>query len=227
MPDAIRKALGVTMILAPVLGVVSAVAAPPLRSSTSAGLAEIARHQDRWYVYALFISASMWLLVPAIVGLIGMVAGRAPRLTLLGGALALFGALVATGDAMTELMYWQIGAPGADRAQMVALSDRYENATGTSLIFTAGGLAVIAGLAILAGLLWRLRLAPPWAAFGVPLGAVVNIVGFTLNDNAVVTVSNLVLLAALGWIGRILLAAPRPAGRRGDLRGTAAPAPAD
>jgi hypothetical protein len=208
MQDPIRKALGATMILAPLLGLVSAIASPALKSGSAAQLAEITRHPDRWYVYALFVTASMWLLVPSIVGLVGLVCRRAPRLALVGGALSLLGALVAVGDGTTELMYWQMGVPAADPAQMAALADRYENAAGSSLLFTVGGLAIIFGLAMLGAALWRLRLAPLWAAAAVPLGTIVNIVGFSLNSNSVVLVSNLVLLVGLGWVGRRLLAAP-------------------
>jgi hypothetical protein len=211
MPNQIRKAVGAAMILSPLLGLISAVASPALRASASGKLAEIAHHSDRWYLYALFGLASMWLLVPAVVGLTSMVSGRAPRLSLVGGGLALLGALVATGDATTELMYWQMGAPGADRAQMAALAERYENAAGATVVFTVGGLALIIGLLILGVALWRLRLAPAWAAIGVPVGVIVNIVGFSSNSNALVIASNVVLLAALGWIGSLWLS--EPAGR--------------
>jgi hypothetical protein len=213
MSNPIRRAVGAAMILAPVLGIVSAVAAPPLHGSASAELAEIARHQSRWYVYALFIIVSTGLLVPAIVGLVSLLDERLPRLGLVGGGLALVGALVATGDATTELMYWQMGAPGADRAQMVALSDRYDHAAGASLIFSVGGLAVIVGLAIIGVGLWRTGAAPAWAALGVPAGAIVNIVGFSISSNGIVVASNVVLLAALGWIAREFVV-PAPSGAR-------------
>jgi hypothetical protein len=214
MPDPIRKAVGATMLLAPLLGLVSAIASPALKSGSAAQLAEIARHPDRWYLYALFVTASMWLLVPAIVGLVGLVSERAPRLGLVGGALALLGALVAVGDATTELMYWQMGAPSADPAQMAALADRYESAAGSSLVFAVGGLAIVVGLALLAAALWRQRVAPAWAAAAVPVGVVVNIAGFSVNSNGVVLASNLVLVAGLGWVGHRLLVSPTtPAGR--------------
>jgi hypothetical protein len=207
MPNPFRKAVAAAMILSPLLGLVSALASPALQANATAKVAEIARHSDRWYLYALFVTASMWLLVPAVLGLTSLVAERAPRLGLLGGGLALFGALVATGDATTELLYWQMGARGADPAQMAALADRYENAAGSSLVFAVGGIAVIVGLAILAALLWRGHRAPAWAALGVPLGTILNILGFSFSSNATVIASNVVLLAALGSIGRLLLVA--------------------
>jgi hypothetical protein len=214
MQNPFSKAVGAAMILAPIAGLVSAIVSPALKSDTAAQLAEIARHQDRWYVYAVFMTVSMWFFVPALIGLVGLVAEQAPRLGLIGGGLALLGALIATGDATTELMYWQMGAPGADRAQMVALSDRYDNATGAALLFTVGGLALLAGLVLLAVALWRTRLAPLWVAVGLPVGGLVNIVGFSVNSNLVVTLSNVVLLAALGFIGRRLLVEGPPSPRR-------------
>jgi hypothetical protein len=208
MPSQIRGTLGVAMILAPLLGLVSALVAPALKGDAAAKLAEISQHQDRWYLYAVFITVSGWLLVPAVLGLISTVSKRAPRLALVGGGLALLGVVVAIGDGTVELMYWQMGAAGADRAQMAALADRYESATGSSLIFTIGGLALIGGLVLLAIALRRTRTAPAWAAFGIPLGAVVNIAGFSANSNALVIASNVVLLAALGRIGLLAVADP-------------------
>ncbi|HVU78892.1 MAG TPA: hypothetical protein VHC67_15050 [Gaiellaceae bacterium] len=192
MPTPFKKAIGVAMLLAPITGLVSALASPPLHGDTAAGLAEVGRHSDRFFVYALFITVSCWLFVVAVIGLVALVAERAPRLAVAGGALALIGTLVAVGDGTVELMYWAMGSPAADRAQMVALSDRYDG--GTSLFFTLGGLALLAGLLVIAVVLWRQRLAPVWAAFGVPLFAVVNIVGFSMASNAVVALSNVLLL---------------------------------
>lgn len=206
MPKPFRKTIGTTMILVPLLGLVSAIASPPLESKAEAQLAEIARHPDRWYLYAIFITASCWVAVPAVIGVISMLADRAPRLALVGGALSLFGVLVAVGDATTELMYWQMAGPGADRAQMVALSDRYDNAAGASMVFALGGVVLIAGLVLLAVGLWRLRRAPVWVAAAVPAGALVNIVGFSLSSNLVVAASNVVWLAGFGWIGYRFLA---------------------
>jgi hypothetical protein len=208
MPSSWRKTLGVSMILGPMLSLVSAVASPPLESDTAAQIAQIAQHYDRWYVYALFITVGAWFFVPSIIGLMAMLAARAPRASLFGGALALVGLLVAIGDGTSELVFWQMGARGADRAQMVALSDRYDNAAGSSLFFTVGGIALLIGLGVLAVALVRTRVAPTWAAAAIPVGAIVNIAGFSMSSNAVIIASNLVFLAGFGWIARLLLAHP-------------------
>jgi hypothetical protein len=196
MPTSFKKAIGAAMLLAPITGLVSALAAPPLRSDTTANLAEVGRHSDRYYVYALFITISGWLFVVAVVGLVGLVADRAPRLGLVAAALTLLGTLVAVGDGAVELMYWAMGSPAADRAQMVALSNRYDD--GTSLVFSIGGISLLVGLLILAVLLWQNGLAPAWASFGVPVFAIVNIVGFSTASNALVALSNALLLVVFG-----------------------------
>lgn len=208
MSDPWRKAFGASMLLAPLLSLVSAVVSPPLESNMSAKLAEISRHQDRWYLYAIFITVGAWFFVPSVIGLISMLARHAPRAAFVGGLLAMLGVLVAIGDGTAELVYWQMGAAGADRAQMAALADRYENATGSSLFFTIGGLALLIGLVVLAVTLARTRVAPLWAAAAIPIGAVVNIAGFSTSSNAAVIASNLIFLAGFGWIARLLLADP-------------------
>jgi hypothetical protein len=208
MSTPIKNIVAASMILGPLLSLVSAIVSPQLESGAAAQLAQIAHHPDRWYLYALFITVGAWLFVPSTLGLMNMLAVRAPRASIVGGSLTLVGVLVAIGDGTTELMYWQMGAHGAHRAQMAALSNRYDNATGSSLFFTVGGLALLAGLVVLAIALVRTRMAPLWAAAAIPIGAFVNIAGFNTSSNVAVTGSNLILLVGFGWIARLLLAEP-------------------
>jgi hypothetical protein len=67
-----RKAAGASLILAPLLGLVAVCAWPPLRANDRAQIAAIAVHPGRWYVFSLFILLSSYLLVPAVLALMGV-----------------------------------------------------------------------------------------------------------------------------------------------------------
>ena len=128
-------------------------------------------------------------------------AERSPRLAHIGGTLSLFGALVAVGDSMSQLMIWQMGADGANRAQMAALLHRFDNVAGASLVFALGGLAIVIGMVLLSIALYRSRTAPAWAAAALVAGMVLNIVGFSSASTGVLIFSAVVLLAGFE-IGR-------------------------
>jgi hypothetical protein len=200
-----RLAIGWSLVLGPLAYLVSSIASPPLHATDAASLAEVARHQDRFYVYALFIIIGTMFFVPAFVGLMQLLRDRAPWLGYVGGGLAGFGILVALGDSTTELMFWQMGSPGADPAQMVALAHRYDTAIGSSLIFAIGGIATIVGFVLVGVGLWRARVVPAWAALCVPAGAILNIVGFSVHSVAILIVSSVVLLVGLGRVAPAFL----------------------
>jgi hypothetical protein len=191
-----RTALAAALVLAPLTGVVAAVAHPALKATTADQIAAIAAHPDRFYVYALFILLSEYLLVPALFGVMALLRERVPRWTFVAGAVAQTGLLVAIGDAATELVSWQMGAPGADRAQMVALSERYEGAPGASLIYTVGGLATLIGIALITVALWHTRVAPRWTAVALLVASMANVVGFSMGSQPVLVGSFVLLLAA-------------------------------
>jgi hypothetical protein len=206
------------MIVAPLLWVASALASPPLQSDNAAQVATIARHPDRWYWYALLTLAGSIVVVAALAGLVTRLKARDARAAYLGGTLAQLGALIAVGDSATELLVWQTGAPGADQSQMAALLSRYDAAPGASIVFTVGGLAMIAGMVVLAVGLIRTRTAPAWAAALLPIATVLNIVAFGAASQALLVVSYLLLLAAFARIAAPdvapggLAPAPQPAG---------------
>ena len=127
-----RKAACLSLILAPLLGLVAVCAWPPLRTGDRAQVAAIAAHSGRWYVFALFILLSSYLLVPAVLALMGVLRPHRPRWAALAGSLALLGVLISIGDSATELMYWQMGARGASLSQMASLAARYNSAPGAN-----------------------------------------------------------------------------------------------
>lgn len=218
-----RSALAAALVLAPLTGLVAAVAHPALKATVAEQIAAIAAHPGRFYVYALFILLSQYLLVPAIFGVMALLRERAPRWTFIAGAVVQTGLLVAIGDAATELVSWQMGAPGADRAQMVALSGRYENTAGSSLIYAIGGLATLVGIALISVALWRTRVAPRWTAVALLAGTVANVVGFSTGQPVLIA-SYVVLLVSFVPMAQRLISVPTAMASSARVR---ASAPAD
>jgi hypothetical protein len=206
----VRTVTGWSLILAPATGLIAAIALPALPDTRSAEITVIAAHQDRFYLYALAMLISSYLLIPAFFGIMNLLRDASPRWAYLAGGLAQLGLIIAVGDAATELMYWQMGDPSADHAQMTALANRYEDAIGSALIYNIGGLAVLAGTLLLAVSLWRTRVVPRWSAAGVAVSLLANLAAFTVANQPLLIASYLIMLAALGRIALTVLATPAP-----------------
>jgi hypothetical protein len=187
-----------SLVIAPLFALASSAVAPAFKSSEGAQLAVIAAHPDRWYWFTVLLLISSILLVPALLYITRLAGGR---LGAIGGALSVFGAVIAVGDVMSQFTLWQMTGPHADRTQMTALLDRLDNAFGASIVYTIGGLAVLVGVVLLTIGLIRGRRAPTWAAVGLPVACVVNIAGFEAAGNAVVAASWALLLLSMGAIG--------------------------
>jgi membrane protein YdbS with pleckstrin-like domain len=151
---------------------------------------------------------SALLLIPAFVGVKNLMRERSPRWADLAGGAVLLALLVAIGDSATDLMYWQMGAPGANLDQMNALSDRYHNVAGSSLVYAISGIMVLLG-AIAFGIgLWRSRTVPVWAALTIPAAMITNVFGYATGNQAVLVASAVVLLAGFTRIAAIVFAQP-------------------
>jgi hypothetical protein len=199
------RILAATCIAAPLFGVVAGAANPALGGSSSSQLLAISNHSAAFYVYAICILISSYLLVPAVLAIMAVIKASRPGWALAGGALTLVGALIAVGDAATELVYWQMGQPRADHGQMVALADRYDAAVGASLVYNIGGIVTILGLVLLGIGVWRSAAAPRWVGVALPVGAIANIAGFSMGSPAVLVGSYLVLLAGFVPVARALV----------------------
>jgi hypothetical protein len=190
-----RLTKAIALVGAPVCFLASGLAVTALTTSNTRQVALIAADPGRWYLFTLFTLVGSMLLVPALLALLDLGRERAPRASILGAGLALLGALVATADSATQLVYWQMGARSADAAQMSALVHRYESAPGSAVIFTVGGLAFMVGGVLLGVGLWRARALPMWAAAALPLGIVTNVAAFTSSSRGVLIGSSAILLA--------------------------------
>jgi hypothetical protein len=191
-----------TLVLAPLFAIASSVVAPPFKSDAREQITSIAAHPESWYWFTLLLLIGSILFVPALLWIAELVRTRSRRLAGIGGALAVLGAVVAVGDVMTQFISWQMVKGGADQAQMAALLDRYQNAGGASIVFTVGGLSILVGCVLLTIGLIRHHLAPAWAAVGLSLAVVANVVAFSAASNAGVLASWVLLLVAMAAIGR-------------------------
>ena len=201
-----KTVVGICLIASPLILFVSALVSPEIKSSEADQLAVVAQDPGRYYLFTvlIFVSTALWL--PIVIGFMYMVRERAAVLGNVGGTLAFLGTLVGVGDATSQLYIWQMVSQGADRAQMVALLTRFDNAGGAAIFFRIGGPALVIGMVLLSIALYRARAVPTWAAAGVAVGTLLNIAGFVATSTSIVLISSVVLLVSMGWIGRLVLA---------------------
>lgn len=197
----------VTLFAAPVLLLASALVQPRLESDERAQVQEILTHHDRYFLFTVLILVGTMLLVPAFHTL-GRACSRPSTATRLGSALAVFGALVGTGDAMTQFVFLQMAAPGRDLDQMASVIQDFDSANGPAQIFALGGLALIVGGTALAVGLHRDGLTPRWVSTLVALGIAANMVGFIVQSAPVLVASSALLVVGMGRLGLDLLRVP-------------------
>jgi hypothetical protein len=209
VPGSDRRPLAVALVAAPALWLAAAAVSPALKSDSAAQLAVIAQHADRWFGYTALLTLGTILFVPAILGIMRLTRAGMPRLTLVGGALLGYGAIIAVGDVMSQLATWQMVTGHADQGQMAALLDRTSNAGGAALFFAPGGLAFLVGSVLLTIALVRTRVVPIWVSIAFLLGIIVQLVGFSASSVAVIAASAVISLVAMAMLARRLWAGSR------------------
>jgi hypothetical protein len=131
------------------------VQATPAQHDTASELASIAAHPDRAAVSGMLGFAAMLLFVPAFFGLARPLWVRRPRLALIGLSMSVAGVLGLTALMGSEPITLAMVDGLADRAQMIALTDRYESSAlmATWLVLMIVGYSL--GPIVLAIGLWR------------------------------------------------------------------------
>src|SRR3954447_7795016 len=217
--DLTRRPLAAALVAAPLLWLAAELVSPTLKSNAAAQLDVIAANSGRWLGYTILLTLGTILFVPAILAIMHITRAGAPKLSAIGGALLGYGAIIAVGDAMSQLMVWQMAAPGANRSQMAALMDRFDNAGGAQVFFGPGGLAFALGTILLTIALIRTRAVPVWASVTFLVGILAQLAGFTNSSVGMLAASSVVLLVAMSamaarlWTGRRVVAAADSAKR--------------
>jgi hypothetical protein len=189
-----------SLLAAPALLLAAALVQPALKSNERAQLREILAHHDRYFLFTVLVLFGTMLLVPAFHTLVR--ASTTPSTaTQVGSALAVLGALVGTGDAMTQFVFLQMAAPGRDLAQMASVVQDFNSADGPAQIFAVGGLALIVGGVVLAVGVHRDGIAPGWVSTLVAVGVTANMVGYLVQSVPVLVISAALMLVGLGYLG--------------------------
>jgi hypothetical protein len=201
-PHRFRKTVaGACMIVAPALGLIGFIVTPGYDSATGKQLLTVAANRDQWFVSELLILLSLVVLVPAVLGLMHMLREREVAFGHAGGALALIGTMSAIGSTAIGMVMWQMSATPAN----VALINRVEDATGTSVLFYLAVFCLTLGTVALCAGLYRAHAAHPMAILGVAVGSVMAAIGFATSVEWPLVVGYAALLLGLGAIGQMVL----------------------
>ncbi len=197
-----RVGFGLSMILAPLLWLVSAALGPPHRVSKhlADGLPHIAANPDRYLAATLIGVLSFALFVPAVLGVAHVLRERRPLLALSGAALAVVGILSSAVIHGVQFVQQQMIDVAADRGQMVALLQRTEEGIGLKVIFAGFILGLLLGWLILSAALFVTRVVPRAIPVLIVVSFMVNVVKPDLG-----IVSRLFFLIGLGWLGGLVL----------------------
>ena len=209
-----RRFSAISLVLAPLFLLLSAISLPSLASEPGAQLDVVSVHHGSYYAFVLFGIVGSIFLLPAMLAITERVRSGNRRLGVIGGGLALCGSMLALVDWGGELVKWQMGVPGADRGQMVALVARFEETASSAFVTQLSGLTFLVGIVGLAVGLRRGHIAPLWASLGLVAGTVLNLVGFAAGKIVLLDASGIILLAAMAsiaWHGYITAVASRPA----------------
>jgi hypothetical protein len=197
------------MIAAPAL-LLAGNALHPVNHKTNEAewVAGIAAHREQWYLAHLVIFVGLPLFVPAVVGLVRLARERAPAWTEVGAALTIVGLLGTQAFVTVEgFVAWQMTSSGADRGEMVALLERFNEQAAT---FVPVGLATplfAVGLAVLAIALLRARAVPLVLAGTVLLSRAVVGAALVVGDatgeyqQVAIAFGDALLVLGLGGIG--------------------------
>lgn len=200
--ERLRKVLcGSCLIAAPALLLVGGLVHPTETTSPARQYAIIASSPDRWEFAHWIITASMLLMVGAVLGLAHQLHEQRPAEGILGGAVALVGVLALFAVAAAEAVV--VPELGRSSEGAAALYERiFEFGSTRWTVLLVAVLLLPVGLVAMSYGLHRAQLTPTWVAGALALGALVfavslptgSAVGFAIGLAAM-----LVGMAPIGW----------------------------
>jgi hypothetical protein len=195
-----RIGAGVSMIVAPLFWLASAVLGPGHEDSRhlADSLPHIAADPDRFLAFVLLGLLSHLVLIPAVVGVAHLVTGQRSRIAFLGAALVTLGVFCLAVVEGVQLVQHQMVGPAADREQMIALLDRVEAGAGARIVFGVMLVGLFPGWVALSIGVLGARVVPRPVPASIIAALVLSLVGQDV-------LSRLALLVGLGSLGVVVL----------------------
>jgi len=200
-----RTLAGVCLITQPFINLISVAISPMQSVNASEQLAMISAYPTRFLIANLLDLLWLFLLIPAVLGLVHLLRSRGALLGHIGGGFALAGAVGTAAYRGVNLGQLQDAESGLIQEQMLAAFG--QASAGSIVVMLMSALGLFVGYALLAVGLWRTRAAPRGASGLIVAFLVVNIIGLAAGGNkGVLLVAHTLLLGGLGWIGVKVLA---------------------
>lgn len=196
-----RRIAGASMVLAPLMLLISAILQPALKSNDAAQLLVITGDLDGWFASQAFALAAVALTVPAVLGLMHMLRERQWVAGTVGGALGLLGLLAVTGTIAINLVAWEMMRFGIPIPATAAVLEDAKNTAGMQIPFIILPFALSVGMVVLAIGLGVARAVNPAMALLIGLGGALIVVGYATASVTLVIVAAAVLLIGLGTTG--------------------------
>ena len=199
-----KMVAGSCMFLAPLLFVAAFVISPKLETSAGKQLAVAHSHLDRFYMSNLFGMIGLFLLVPAVLGLMHMVRERQPVYGGIGGGLAMIGVLASLVGSGAGFAIWQMARDGVQPADVSALHGMMHTAGAVIPLYIVGFVGAV-GAVVLGYGLYRARVVDWWMALFFAAGIVCINVAFPAGALWLGIVGAALTLVGLGTVGLMVL----------------------
>lgn len=210
-----RTFAGLSLIVAPLLLLLSAAIGPHLSDDGGERLAAIAGHEVRFIAASYLLLVGAWAFVPGLIGLWRVFRGPGVTLGQVGVGLVLIGWISTISFFGAGVYEYEAAQPGLNQSLMARLADNAnESGVMIPMIIVTFLVGIAIGTLIVAWSLWRRKLAPRWAPAALVVFTILDI----LADSAALSaIAFAFLLVGFGSVGLRLLSMSddewRPASR--------------
>jgi hypothetical protein len=194
-----RTLAGLSLMVAPLLLLISTLIGPDLSDDGAKRLSEIAGNEGRYVASRYLLLIGAWVFVPGLLGLSRVFRGQRVMLGQVGAGLLLIGWISTIAFFGLGGYEYEAARQRSGRALMGQLVERVNDSrVMMPMIIITFVVGIAIGSLIVAWSLWRRRLAPPWVPAALVIWTILDIIA---NSVAVSAVALAFLLVGLGSVG--------------------------